>query len=75
MTPNSSLGNVISRLQGLKHFGGRKVMPGAEFLQKLEAPANDIAGTANQLPDFSQFLPLMSLILLPKSKGMNGVQV
>ena len=57
MTPNSSLGNVISRLQGLKNVSGRKVMPGAEYLQELEEPPTDVAGTASPLPDFSQFLP------------------
>ncbi len=56
-TPNSSLGNVISRLQGLKNVSGRKVMPDAEFLQELEESPTDVAGTANPLPDFSQFLP------------------
>lgn len=55
--PNSTLGNVISRLQGLKNVSGRKVMPGAEFLQELEEPPTDVTGTANALPDFSQFLP------------------
>lgn len=30
MTANSSLGNVVSRLQGLKNVGGRRVMPGEE---------------------------------------------
>ena len=54
---NSSLGNVISRLQGLKNVSGRKVMPGAEFLQDLEEPPSDVTGTAPQLPNFANFLP------------------
>jgi len=54
---NSSLGNVISRLQGLKNVSGRKVMPGAEFLQDLEEPPSDVSGTAPPLPNFANFLP------------------
>lgn len=54
---NSPLGNVISRLQGLKNVSGRKVMPGAEFLEDLEDDGPDVSGTAPQLPNFSNFLP------------------
>lgn len=32
MSSNSSLGNVVSRLQGLKNVSGRRVMPGEEIL-------------------------------------------
>ncbi len=56
-TPNLSLGNVLSRLQGLKNVSGRKVMPGAEFLQDLEEPPTDVNGTSASLPKFSNFIP------------------
>lgn len=54
---NSSLGNVFSRLQGLKNVSGRKVMPGAEFVEELEEPPTDVSDTAQSLPNFSNFLP------------------
>ncbi len=54
---NSPLGNVISRLQGLKNVSGRKVMPGAEFLEDLEDDGPDVSGTSSQLPNFSNFIP------------------
>jgi hypothetical protein len=40
MTANSQMGNVISRLQGLKNVSGRRVMPGnyAEELENESAP-------------------------------------
>lgn len=53
---NSSLGNVISRLGGLKNVSGRRVMPGAEFVQDLEDVDTDVSGTAQPLPDFSNFI-------------------
>lgn len=57
MTSSNSLGNVISRLQGLKNVSNRRVMPGAEFLQDLEDVDTDVSGTAQPLPDFQNFLP------------------
>jgi len=60
MSSNSSLGNVISRLQGLKNVSGspkRRVMPGAEFLEDQESPPQDFSGTANPLPNFANFTP------------------
>lgn len=58
MVADSSLGNVISRLQGLKNVSGRRrVMPGAEVLEGLEEPDMDVEGTAQPLPDFAQFQP------------------
>ncbi len=57
-SPNSSLGNVFSRLQGLKNVSGRrKVMPGAEFLNDLEPPPTDVEGTSTPLPNFANFMP------------------
>lgn len=56
--PNSQLGNVISRLQGLKNVSGnprRRVMPGNEFLEQ-EAP-DDVSGTSMPLPNFANFTP------------------
>jgi hypothetical protein len=58
--PNSSLGNVISRLQGLKNVSGnsrRRVMPGAEFLEEQQPPPQDVSGTAPPLPEFANFMP------------------
>lgn len=43
---SDSMSNVL-RLQGLKNVSGRKkVLPGAQFLQKLESMNNDVEGTA-----------------------------
>lgn len=57
-SPNSSgaLDSVL-RLSGLKHARGRKVMPGAEFLQDLEDDTPDVSGTAAPLPNFANFIP------------------
>src|SRR5678816_4503226 len=53
--PNSAgaMGNVL-RLQGLKNVSGRRVMPGAEFLQDLEDPENDVAGISPPMPEINQ---------------------
>ena len=58
MTSHGSgpLGNVISRLSGLKNVSGRKVMPGAEFLEELEAPLLENP-TPQKMPEFQNFLP------------------
>ena len=54
---NSSgpLGNVMTRLGGLKSVSGRRVMPGAEYLQDLEDVNTDVSGTAKKLPNFANF--------------------
>jgi len=60
MSSNSSLGNVISRLQGLKNVSGnprRRVMPGAEFLEEQQDAPQDVSGTAMPLPNFANFAP------------------
>lgn len=49
-----NLGNVMTRLGGLKNVN-RRVMPGAEFLQQLEEPDTDVSGTAKPLPNFANF--------------------
>ena len=52
---NQNLGNVMTRLGGLKNVSGRRVMPGAEFLQDLEEDDTDVSGTAQPLPNFANF--------------------
>lgn len=52
---SSNLGNVLTRLQGLKNVSRKKVLPGAEFLQELEPEAPDVSGTASKLPNFANF--------------------
>lgn len=47
---SSQLGNVISRLQGLKNVSGRRVMPGQEFMQEMEPQAADVSGAAMPQP-------------------------
>lgn len=47
---SSQLGNVISRLQGLKNVSGRRVMPGQEFMQEMEPQAADVSGAAMTPP-------------------------
>lgn len=49
------MGNVLTRLQGLKNVSGRRVMPGAEFLEQLEDELPDVSGTAQPLPNFANF--------------------
>ena len=59
-TPNSSVGNIMSRLQGLKNVSGRpkrSVMDEPDYLSDLEQePSSDVTGTS--LPNFSNFLPV-----------------
>ncbi len=53
MTANSELGNVISRLGGLKNVSGRRrVMP--EFLQDMDEQP-DVSGLTPKLPNFANF--------------------
>lgn len=58
-SPNSSgaLGNVLTRLGGLKNVSGRRVMPGSEVLEELNVPEPDVSGTSQDLPNFSNFTP------------------
>jgi hypothetical protein len=54
---NSSLGNIVTRLQGFKNVNPRRVMPGAEFLQQeTEDVTPDVSGTASSMPNFSNFI-------------------
>ena len=54
MTFNSdSLPNFL-RLKSLKNVGGRRVMPGAQFLENLEDYNSDISGIASPLSTPSQ---------------------
>jgi hypothetical protein len=53
---SGSLGNVMSRLAGLKNVSGRKkVVPGAEFLEDLESPEPDVAGTSTPSQNFPPY--------------------
>lgn len=55
---NSSLGNVVTRLGGgLRKISSKRVMPGAEFLEDLDNYDTDVSGTAQELPNFANFLP------------------
>lgn len=48
------MGNIMSRLQGLKNVSGRKVMPGEGILQEKDDYENDVSGTAQPtMPDYS----------------------
>lgn len=47
------LGNVMSRLQGLKNVSRRKVMPGEGILKEKDEFENDVSGTAQPMPDFA----------------------
>jgi hypothetical protein len=54
---NSSgpLGNVMTRLSGLKNVRPRRVMPGAEFLEQLDDTQPDVSGASQPLPNFANF--------------------
>lgn len=56
LNSSGSIGNIMSRLGGLKNVSGRRVMPGAEFLQNLEDVDTDVSGTAPELPNFANFV-------------------
>lgn len=56
MSSNSSIGNIMSRLSGLKSVSGRKVMPEADYLTDLESEQPDVSGSAGPLPNFSNFI-------------------
>lgn len=47
----------VLRLSGLKNAIGRRVLPGAEFLQDLEPAPTDVSGTAPALPNFANLAP------------------
>src|SRR5665213_1607154 len=49
------IGNTMSRLAGLKNVRPRRVMPGAEFIEQLAPPDDNVEGTAQPLPNFSNF--------------------
>jgi hypothetical protein len=52
---NEALGNVLSRLQGLKNVSGRRVKNEPDFLQNLQEEDTDVSGTAQPLPNFANF--------------------
>ena len=52
---NEALGNIMSRLSGLKSASGRRVMDQPEFLQNLQEEDTDVSGTSQPLPNFSNF--------------------
>lgn len=52
---NEALGNVLTRLQGLKNVSGRRVMNEPDFLQNLQEEEPDVSGTAQPLPNFANF--------------------
>lgn len=55
LSSSGDLGNVMSRLGGLKSVSGRRrVMPGSELLQDEDIDT-DVSGTAQPLPNFSNF--------------------
>lgn len=51
------LGNIISRLSGLKNVSGRRVMPGEEDLENMDHLDTDVSGTASPMPDLSGLVP------------------
>lgn len=55
----ADVGNIMTRLQGLKKVGGkRRVMEPLDTLQDLAESDVDVSGTAAQpLPEFGNFLP------------------
>lgn len=55
MTSQNSLGNIMSRLGGLKSVSGRRVKELPNFLDNLEDVDTDVSGTAPPLPNFSNF--------------------
>jgi hypothetical protein len=52
---NEALGNVLSRLQGLKNVSARRVKNEPDFLQNLQEEDTDVSGTAQPLPNFANF--------------------
>ena len=75
-TSSDGLGN-IARLSGLKNVHGRKkILPGAEYLEDLEAFEPDVSGTAN--PSFQQQPmpePEMGTELTPQSFDVRANRV
>lgn len=55
MTSQNSLGNIMSRLGGLKSVSGRRVKELPNFLDNLEDVDTDVSGTAPPLPNFANF--------------------
>lgn len=50
---DNDIGNIMSRLQGLKHVSGRRVKELPEFMQNMEEDVPDVSGTAQPLPNFA----------------------
>lgn len=65
---NQILGNVMTRLGGLKNVN-RRVMPGAEFLQEMDQNDTDVSGTAQPLPNFANFQELAPNMPEPELGG------
>lgn len=57
LNSSGALGNIISRLSGLKNVSGRRVMPGEEDLENLDNLETDVSGTAPPMPNFSNLMP------------------
>lgn len=61
MSANASIGNILTRLGGLKNVSDRsekrRVMDDADFLQSLAQPEMDVENTAQALPNFANFQP------------------
>lgn len=54
---SQDLGNIVTRLQGLKNFNPkRRVMGMPEFMENVEPNEPDVSGTAQPLPDFANFV-------------------
>lgn len=49
-----TIGNTVSRLQGLKNVN-KRIIPGAEFLNDLEDAETDVSDTSSPLPQFNNF--------------------
>lgn len=56
MQSSGALDGVL-RLQGLKNVRGKKVLPGAEFLEEMDKTPPPVEGVAQPLPNFANFLP------------------
>ncbi len=48
-----ALGNIFSRLQGLKNVSGRRITPGSEILKSLEPEEMEMEATAAPVPEKS----------------------
>ena len=58
----SDIGNIVTRLQGLKNVSGRRVMPGSELESELEDQETDFSGISNKIPKpVSENLPQLDM--------------